>query len=88
MEYNSIFELDDVLNDLHIDHIFRPMFDEFQIIVESNKYRVSFIEYMGSYGSSNDLIEAWDAFARLLEATNAINYYEQVMKVERFRPWN
>lgn len=29
-----------------------------------------------------------DAFARLLEATNAISYYEQVMKVERFRPWN
>ena len=37
MEYNSIFELDDVLNDLHIEH-------------------------MGSYGSQNDLIEAWDGF--------------------------
>ena len=30
MEYNSIFELDDVLNDLHIDHIFRPMWDGFE----------------------------------------------------------
>lgn len=62
MQYEAIFELDDVLNDLHIEHIFRPMFDGFQIIIESNKYRVSFIEHMGSYGSSNDLIEAWDGF--------------------------
>ena len=62
MEYNSIFELDEVLKDLHIEHIFRPMFDGFQIIIKSNKYRVSFIEHMGSYGSSNDLIEAWDEF--------------------------
>ena len=29
-----------------------------------------------------------DAFARLLEASNEISYYEQVMKMERFRPWN
>lgn len=29
-----------------------------------------------------------DAFARLLEATNEISYYEQAVKVERFRPWN
>ena len=29
-----------------------------------------------------------DAFARLLEASNEISYYEQVMKAERFRPWN
>ncbi len=28
-----------------------------------------------------------DAFARLLEASNAISYYEQVMKVERFNAW-
>lgn len=62
MEYNSIFELDDVLNDLLIEHIFRPMFDGFQIIIESNKYRISFIEHMGSYGSQNDLIEASDGF--------------------------
>lgn len=28
-----------------------------------------------------------DAFARLLEATNAISYYEQAMKVERYNAW-
>ena len=28
-----------------------------------------------------------DAFARLLEATNAISYYEQAMKVERYNVW-
>lgn len=28
-----------------------------------------------------------DAFARLLEATNAISYYEQAMKVERYNSW-
>lgn len=28
-----------------------------------------------------------DAFARLLEASNAISYYEAVLKAERYRPW-
>ena len=28
-----------------------------------------------------------DAFARLLEATNAISYYEQAMKDERYNAW-
>lgn len=28
-----------------------------------------------------------DAFARLLEASNAISYYENLQKVERFNAW-
>lgn len=28
-----------------------------------------------------------DAFARLFKASNAISYYEQVMKVERYNAW-
>lgn len=56
MEYNSIFELDDVLNDLHIEHILQPLHDGYQIVVNG----ISFVQHMGSYGSQSDLIEARD----------------------------
>lgn len=60
MQYEAIFELREVLRDLHIEYVFRPAFDGYQIVVIADNYAVSFVQHMGSYGSQNDLIEAWD----------------------------
>lgn len=60
MQYEAIFELHEVFNDLHIEHVLQPLFDGYQIVVVADNYAVSFVQHMGSYGSQNDLIEAWD----------------------------
>ena len=56
MQYEAIFELHEVFNDLRIDHILQPLYDGYQIVVNG----ISFAQHMGSYGSQDDLIEACD----------------------------
>lgn len=58
--YNEIRKLNHKLNEMGIEHEFRPKFDGYQIILRKPNSNVSIIQHCGSYGCTKDLVEAWD----------------------------
>lgn len=60
MNYTEIKKLNHKLNEMGIEHEFGQRLDGYQIIVRKKNSRVSIIEHCVSYGSTKDLVEAWD----------------------------
>ena len=73
ISYNEIKKLHTKLNEMGIEHEFRPKFDGYQIILRKPNSNVSIIQHCGSYGCTKDLVEAWD-FAGDLTCDEAIDY--------------
>lgn len=74
--YNEIRKLNHKLNEMGIEHEFRPKFDGYQIILRKPNSKVSFIEHCFSFGSWADLIEAWDFIGEpaMLRCDSCIDY--------------
>lgn len=77
MNYTEIKKLNHKLNDMGIEHEFRPKFDGYQIILRKPNINVSIIQHCGSYGCTKDLVEAWDFASEpegYLTCNEAIDY--------------
>lgn len=57
MNYTEIKKLNHKLNEMGIEHEFRPKFDGYQIILRKPNINVSIIQHCGSYGCTKDLVE-------------------------------
>ena len=98
-EFREILELERMLIDAQIPHAIRRLYDGWQICYPSidNHGVLSAIEFTGSYGSENDLIEImrlldeqegeFDAVCGNLSAKNVFerikNHYDQLEKEQQ-----
>ena len=97
-EFREILELERMLIDAKIPHIIRRLCDGWQICYPNNdNYVLSAIEFTGSYGSKNDLIEImgllnekerdFDSVCGNLPAKNVFerikNHYNQLEKEQQ-----
>ena len=60
ISYSEIKKLHEKLNEMGIEHEFGQRLDGYQIIIRKTNSRVSITEHCFSYGSTRNLVEAWD----------------------------
>ena len=77
MKYTEIKKLHEKLNEMGIEHEFNQRLDGYQIILRKTNSRISIIEHCVSYGSTRNLVEAWDFASEpegYLNCNEAIDY--------------
>lgn len=56
----SIKALHAMLLQLSVEHIYKPLVNGYQIIIDNHNARVYIVEYFGLYGNEEDNLEVWN----------------------------